>query len=51
MLRKLNFTLLGIVIVLGIICLGFTLYYKQVDIASSNFIKVLEGTVNPTGGN
>ena len=50
MLKKLNFTLLGIAIFLGVVCLGFTLYYNKVDVAQSNIVQTLEGTLNPSGG-
>ena len=51
MLKKLNFTLLGIAFILGMVCIGFTIYYDQVDVMQSNVIKTIESTLNPTGGN
>lgn len=50
MLRKINYALLSIAILLGVLCIGFSIYYKQVDVSKSSVIQNLEGTLHPTGG-
>lgn len=48
-LSKINIALGGIALILTCLCIGLTVYYKQVDVAQETFVRTLQQTINPEG--